>query len=286
MAGRLKYPIHPLLVHLPIGFFVLSLALDLLSFSSLGAGLAKASFYSIALGVFTSLIAAIPGFVDYTNIRKDHIAKSTATWHMTLNLMMVGVFAVGLGLRAHSLETTPVSTFPLLLSVGGLLLLSVSGYLGGKMVYDDGIGVCRHRYHGALPEQTIGAAIPLTAGSEKAMVPISEASGMEEGQTIRVEVNGVVLAIAKVEGQFWAFQEFCTHRYGPLSEGSFEKGQVICPWHGSCFDIRTGKVKSGPAKVDLKTFPVMVRDGTIYLDATGLQTKRPKPLPAKEPKQA
>jgi nitrite reductase/ring-hydroxylating ferredoxin subunit len=139
------------------------------------------------------------------------------------------------------------------------------------MVYDDGIGVGRHRHQGSPPEHTIAAAIPSTAGPEKIWVPLADATPFEEGQTLRAEVGGVVMAIAKVDGQFWAFQEFCTHRFGPLSEGSFENGMVMCPWHGSCFDVRTGKVKEGPAKVDLKTFPVQVRDGKICVDATALQ---------------
>jgi Rieske Fe-S protein len=67
-------------------------------------------------------------------------------------------------------------------------------------------------------------------------------------------------------GQLFAFQEFCTHRFGPLSEGSFHDGEVQCPWHGSCFDVRTGKVTRGPATVNLKTYRVMVTEGTIHID--------------------
>jgi nitrite reductase/ring-hydroxylating ferredoxin subunit len=78
-----------------------------------------------------------------------------------------------------------------------------------------------------------------------------------------VQVNDYVLAVANLDGQFYAFQEFCTHRYGPLSEGRLHAGQVQCPWHKSCFDVRTGKVTQGPAKVDLRTFPVSVVDGVV-----------------------
>ena len=57
--------------------------------------------------------------------------------------------------------------------------------------------------------------------------------------------------------------EHYAHRYGPLSEGSFQGYNVQCPWHNSCFDVRNGKVTQGPAKVDLKTFKVETRDGKI-----------------------
>jgi uncharacterized membrane protein/nitrite reductase/ring-hydroxylating ferredoxin subunit len=284
MGSKSKYPLHPWLVHFPIAFFVLSFVFDLLGFVPFGQGLARAGFYSMGLGVLASLLAAIPGFVDYSTIRNDHPAKKVATWHMALNLTMVAVFAVNLGLRFSSLDSaTRVQWLPFGLSVAGLILMSISGYLGGVMVYDLGVGVGRHRHQGSFPEHTIAAAIPTTAGSEKIWVPLADATPFAEGQTLRAEVGGVVMVVAKVDGQFWAFQEFCTHRYGPLSEGSFEHAQVRCPWHGSCFDLRTGKVKEGPAKVDLKVFPVQVREGKICVDATSLQKAPAAPQPENQP---
>ena len=79
------------------------------------------------------------------------------------------------------------------------------------------------------------------------------------------------MTIARVDGALHAFQEYCTHRYGPLSEGTFENGSVVCPWHRSCFSVRTGEVTKNPAKVALRTFNVEVRDGQIAVcvrDAT------------------
>ena len=74
-----------------------------------------------------------------------------------------------------------------------------------------------------------------------------------------------IITIARLDGEFHAFQEFCTHRYGPLSEGILRDGQVQCPWHGSCFDVRTGEVTRGPAKENLKTYEVVVGGGMIQL---------------------
>jgi nitrite reductase/ring-hydroxylating ferredoxin subunit len=83
------------------------------------------------------------------------------------------------------------------------------------------------------------------------------------GETIRAEVEGVVICILRIEKRIYAFQEFCTHRFGPLSEGCVRGTEIECPWHRSRFDVRSGKVVHGPAKVDLKTWPVEVRDGAI-----------------------
>ncbi len=80
---------------------------------------------------------------------------------------------------------------------------------------------------------------------------------------MRVEIDRLVMTIARIDNRLYAFQEFCTHRFGPLSEGSLHGFNVQCPWHNSCFDVRTGKVTNGPAKVDLKTFKIEKRDGKV-----------------------
>jgi len=264
----LRHPIHPMLVHFPIGLFVLSLLLDLASLAFADApSLVRDSFYAMLLGVTTALIAAVPGFVDYTNIRSDHPAKRTATAHMILNLIVVALYGINLGVRSSSLADPRISLLPLVLSLVGIALLSVSGYLGGRLVYDDGIGVGRHKRRTPTPETTFHFSTANLPENQKSgdivFVPVPAAERLGNNETLRVEIDGQVLAIAKVDNNFYAFQEFCTHRYGPLSEGSFKDFNVQCPWHNSCFDIRTGKVTQGPAKVDLKTLRVELRDGNI-----------------------
>ena len=140
----LRHPLHPMLVHFPIGLFLLSLLLDLasLAFPSV-PNLVRDSFYAMLLGVITTLIAAVPGVVDYTDIRSDHPAKRTATTHLTLNLIVVALYGINLGVRSSSLVDPKISFGPLILSLVGVGLLSVSGYLGGRLVYDAGISVGR-----------------------------------------------------------------------------------------------------------------------------------------------
>ena len=263
----LRHPLHPMLVHFPIGLFILSFLLDLasLAFPSIPS-LVRDSFYAMLLGIVTALIAAVPGLVDYTNIRGDHPAKGTAAAHLTLNLVVVALYGINLGVRSSMLENPRISLAPLILSLIGVALLSVSGYLGGRLVYDEGISVGRHKRRTQTPENTLYLSVANLVQKETAdaiFVPVAEAERLPEKETLRVEIDGQVIAIAKLEGNFYAFQEFCTHRFGPLSEGSFEEFSVRCPWHNSCFDVRTGKVTQGPAKVDLKTFKVEVRDGKI-----------------------
>jgi uncharacterized membrane protein/nitrite reductase/ring-hydroxylating ferredoxin subunit len=258
----LRHPLHPMLVHFPIGLFILSLLLDLgsLAFPST-PDLVREAFYAMLLGIIGALVAAVPGVVDYTDIRNDHPGKRTATAHLILNLIVVGLYGINLGIRSSTLNvvTTPVG--PLILSLVGMALLSVSGYLGGRLVYDEGISVGRHKRRTPTPENTLHLTRSENGG--EGFVPVPEAEKLGDRETLRVEIDGQVIAIVKLDGNFYAFQEFCTHRFGPLSEGAFKGFDVQCPWHNSCFDVRTGKVTNGPAKVDLKTFRVEKRDGKI-----------------------
>jgi nitrite reductase/ring-hydroxylating ferredoxin subunit len=83
---------------------------------------------------------------------------------------------------------------------------------------------------------------------------------LKPGEMISLEVNGESVVAFNVEGEYFALENYCPHAGGPLSEGTLEDHVVVCPWHGSCFDIKTGAVKCGPAKQDVRTFQV-VRDG-------------------------
>src|SRR5436190_15085880 len=117
----LRHPIHPMLVHFPIGLFVLSFILDLVSLApSPRPFLVPGAFYAMLLGIITALLAAIPGFVDYTDIRRDHPGKGTATAHMSLNLIAVALYAINLWIRAPVLTETRVGWLPLIFSFIGV----------------------------------------------------------------------------------------------------------------------------------------------------------------------
>ena len=250
----LGLPLHPMLVHLPISLFLLSLIFD---FANLFAPrFARPAFYTMLLGVVTALLAAMPGLADYSSIRRDHPAKRTATWHMILNIVVVALYVANVLVRRGRLDEGSVGPTPLVLSLLAAAILGFSGYLGGILVYDDGIGVGRHRRRTRTPRETI-----VTDGT------IAEAD-LGEGETLRLDINGTVVCAARVGGRVYAFQEFCTHRFGPLSEATFDGTTVRCPWHGSCFDMTTGKVVAGPAKEENRVFELDTRDGQVRIRVT------------------
>src|SRR6266853_1597853 len=124
----LRHPLHPMLVHFPIGLFLLSFLIDLasLAFPS-GSNLLHGSFYAMLLGLIMALAAAVPGFVDYTDIRSDHPGKRTATAHLILNLIVVGLYGINLGVRSSMLSDPRIRTWPCVFSLCCICLLVASG---------------------------------------------------------------------------------------------------------------------------------------------------------------
>jgi nitrite reductase/ring-hydroxylating ferredoxin subunit/uncharacterized membrane protein len=264
LQGRpFHHPLHPALVHFPIGLWLLSLLLDLITrWVAPSNPLVQGAFYTIGAGLVVALVAAMAGFADWLEIRADHPAKRYANFHMALNLLVIALYTGNLYLRSQALDAPITPTVPLVLSIVAVAILSVSGYLGGAMIFDDGVGVGRHRRRTDLPRETVRIS---SGNGAREFLEVAPAAHLAEGETLRAEVGSTVITIVRLDGKLYAFQEFCTHRFGPLSEGSFHDGQVQCPWHRSCFDVRTGAVTRGPAKVDLRVYDVIEQEGQIAI---------------------
>jgi len=81
-----------------------------------------------------------------------------------------------------------------------------------------------------------------------------------------VEVGGRAIAIFNLGGRYYAIDNVCPHRGGPLSEGTIAGDDVICPWHGARFSIKTGAVLGPPAMQGVKSFPVRVTGEVVEVE--------------------
>jgi uncharacterized membrane protein len=132
-----KHPIHPILVVIPLGLWTFSFICDLIFWFSQNPIWKDVALYTLGGGIVGALIAAIPGLIDLISLKNPETKKIGIT-HMVLNLLAVAVFAGSFLLR---LDRVLDSVFPVLLSLVGVILISVSGFLGGEMVYVHGVGV-------------------------------------------------------------------------------------------------------------------------------------------------
>jgi uncharacterized membrane protein len=131
-----------MLVAFPIGLFVASFVFDLLALWKHHELWQTLAFYNMAGGLIGAVGAAIPGLIDYAAL-KDEKVLPLAHWHFGVNVALIGVYSANLYLRTESgkLLTGELAIIPFFLSILGLLLLMVSGWLGGEMVYVHGVAV-------------------------------------------------------------------------------------------------------------------------------------------------
>ena len=78
------------------------------------------------------------------------------------------------------------------------------------------------------------------------------------GKARQTTVNGRPVAVFNVDGTFYAIDDTCPHRGGPLSEGDLEGHEVTCPWHGARFDVTCGSHLCPPARSDVRAYKVQV----------------------------
>ena len=138
-ASIRSHPIHPMLIVFPIGLWIFSFICDIVYHAGTHNVFWKGvAFYTMLGGVIGALLAAIPGFIDYLSLRNPQV-RSIATTHMVLNLIVVALFIFNLGLRFNGSPDNEV--LPVVLSMIGIAILSVSGWLGGSLVYEHQVAV-------------------------------------------------------------------------------------------------------------------------------------------------
>lgn len=143
LAGPYGHPFHPMLVTIPIGVWAASIVFDVVSHTGNdGAVFAKGAWWLIAIGIAGALVAAMFGFLDLFAIPTGTRAFKTALTHMSLNLIVVAVFALGLAARhSHLADRDGTPAGLVVLSIVAFAVLGVSGWLGGKLTYRYGVRV-------------------------------------------------------------------------------------------------------------------------------------------------
>ena len=96
-------------------------------------------------------------------------------------------------------------------------------------------------------------------------MPVTAASELAPGAMRWVVVDRERVLLANVDGAFYALRDACGHRQMQLSKGRLDGHVVECPLHFATFDVRTGKLVSGPASADVPTYEVRIENDTVYV---------------------
>ncbi len=104
-----------------------------------------------------------------------------------------------------------------------------------------------------------------------------------DGTLRELDLGGRAVCVARVEGEWVAFDGTCTHQECALAGGDLDGSVIVCPCHGSEFDVRTGDVLSPPALEPLPVYPVQVRDGLLRVGGSPLRIEGRDPSPSERP---
>lgn len=141
-ATIVGHPIHPMLVVFPIGLWTFSFICDLIFLYTGYLGFEVVAFVCIGGGILGALAATIPGIVDFSYIsRRDDVESSKisqiAFQHGMFNVLALITFSINFCIR---FQGSPLRV-PFILSLGGLIFLAISGWLGAELVYYHRVGV-------------------------------------------------------------------------------------------------------------------------------------------------
>lgn len=249
------HPIHPMIIPFPIAFLIGTLVFDILRVTSNNPSYWHTASYLEITGVITALIAAVPGAIDYFGtVPPESSAKKRATQHALINITVVVIFAVAFIIRDHTSVAVVIG-----LEVIGVIMLFVSGWMGGTLVYRNQIGV-DPRYAGA------GKWKETFVADNKGLIEVGTEDELKTDQMKLVHIGTTRIVIGKTDTGYVAFEDRCTHKGGSLAGGAMICGTVQCPWHGSQFDCKTGAVKAGPAKEAIHVYQVQVNNGKLFVN--------------------
>ena len=96
-------------------------------------------------------------------------------------------------------------------------------------------------------------------------ITVARTNELTPGQGKLVEVNQKRIALFNVGGRYYALDDMCPHRGGPLSEGELEGTAVVCPWHGAIFDLATGNVTRPHGPAGVATYDVRLKGEEIVI---------------------
>lgn len=244
----LGHPVHPLLVAVPIGSWVGASWLDLVG----GFGGRAAATRLVGLGNLAAVPSALTGASDWVDT--EGAEKRVGLVHATLNYASIGVYVGSWLARRHGNHGRGVA-----LALLGAGVISASGYLGGHLAYAQGVGVDTTAFT-QLPQDWADAAAE---------------GDVVEGRAVLGDADGVPVLLVRRAGVVLALADRCTHRGGPLHEGTLEDGCVVCPWHASRFALEGGAVDRGPATRPQPSFQTRVVAGRVqvrHVDERALRT--------------
>lgn len=233
------HPLHPALVHVSLGAWVSASVLDL------AGGSERQARLLVGFGTVAAAPTAWSGWVDWAEQHDPQLR--TGLVHAASMATAAGLYGTSWAARSlgrHSLGRA--------LGFAGLAVAGAGAAVGG------------HVAHRQAAVANKAEPVPFTVGP--GWHPLGPLTGIPVGEPCRRTVGEVpVVVVREADGAVHVLADRCSHRSGPLSDGTVADGCLRCPWHGSTFRLSDGWNVRGPAtapqpRFDTRTDP----DGTLY----------------------
>ena len=241
----LHHPLHPAVTDLTIGGYTAMLAVDVLYLVTKEPGLLRAADFLLVGAFITSLVSILSGLTDWNETSGEE--RRTGMLHGLLMVVATVSFLISLFIRLNG--GLDARTAAIGVSTLGWLVMIVSSYLGGEMVFGYGTEVNRQAW----------SAVP--AKWERLDV---SGKSLEDRKPVVVKAkSGLDVFVVKLEEKVYAMGNTCTHAGGPLNEGKWvgaDRCEIECPWHASRFCVKDGEANGGPATFGEPRFETRVND--------------------------
>lgn|SRR5690606_38540355 len=143
----MKHPIHPILVHFPIATWVIATFCDVVGLFRDSELINQVAGVLLIIGTITALFAMVAGLMELAKIDQKSPAMKIANQHMLLMMVSWSLYATSLFLRLEGTQLVQPGLIAAALSITGLIVLCVAGWLGGRLVYEYGVGSIRSSDH-------------------------------------------------------------------------------------------------------------------------------------------
>jgi nitrite reductase/ring-hydroxylating ferredoxin subunit/uncharacterized membrane protein len=236
----LGHPVHPILTDLPVGAWTATVVLDATG-RRRAAGYRDAATTTLAVGIAGAAAAAATGLADWQHTQDN--ARRVGLAHGTGNAAVLG-----LQLASWSARRRGAHRRGRLLSIGAYAGLLATAYLGGTLVFRERIGTTHAPDE--LEPRTFTRAVRFDS--------------LAVGDPREVDVAGIPIVLVRESiDRVVALGGRCAHQGAPLGEGWIRRGALVCPWHGSAYELDTGAVRHGPATAPLPCYEVRRVDGWV-----------------------
>lgn len=235
----LDHPLHPPITDVPIGAWTATAVLDLL-------GNERAADATLKIGVAGAVASAATGVPQWFDLQNMEEPRRLGVLHAMVNSVALGLYLTSWAQRSRGNRGAGVVT-----AMAGYAISGTSAWIGGHLSFKLGIGVSNNAFEDAPTEWT----------------DVTMIDELPDGELTRVELENAPVVLLRDGEYVYAASATCTHVGGPLDEGEHEGTCVTCPWHGSVFDLRDGRVVHGPAASAIQAYETQVENGTVQIRA-------------------